>query len=88
MGEHRIRLPVVEGEHLLGMVGIRDLLGSILERLWQTHDPAAHDTARALFKKQERSEPSGFARSDPLSRIPIIVAGPEPLLRQASPACS
>lgn len=51
MGERRIRhLPVVEGEHLLGMVGIRDLLGSIVERLWQTHDPAAHDTARALFK--------------------------------------
>ena len=51
-GERRIRhLPVVEGDHLLGMVGIRDLLGSIVERLWQTHDPAAHDTAKALFKK-------------------------------------
>ena len=51
MGERRIRhLPVVEGEHLLGMIGIRDLLGSLVERLWQTHDEAAHDTARALFK--------------------------------------
>jgi CBS domain-containing protein len=51
MGERRIRhLPVVEGEHLLGMVGIRDLLGSIVERVWQTHDPAAHDTAKALFR--------------------------------------
>ena len=51
MGEKKIRhLPVVEGEHLLGMVGIRDVLGSLVERLWQTHDTAAHETARALFK--------------------------------------
>ena len=51
MGERRIRhLPVVQGEHLLGMIGIRDVLGSLVERLWQTHDQQAHDTARALFK--------------------------------------
>ncbi len=51
MGERRIRhLPVVQGQHLLGMVGIRDVLGSLVERLWQTHDEQAHDTARALFK--------------------------------------
>ena len=51
MGEKKIRhLPVVEGEHLLGMVGIRDVLGSLVERLWQAHDTAAHETARALFK--------------------------------------
>ena len=52
MGEKKIRhLPVVdEGEHLLGMVGIRDVLGSLVERLWQTHDTAAHETARALFR--------------------------------------
>jgi CBS domain-containing protein len=51
MGERRIRhLPVVQGEHLLGMVGIRDVLGSLVERLWQTRDSAAHDTARSLFK--------------------------------------
>jgi CBS domain-containing protein len=51
MGERRIRhLPVVEGDHLLGMIGIRDVLGSLVERLWQTRDEAAHDTARALFK--------------------------------------
>ena len=36
MGERKIRhLPVVEGDHLLGMVGIRDVLGSLVERLWQ-----------------------------------------------------
>ncbi|NDU79191.1 CBS domain-containing protein, partial [Actinomadura sp. DSM 109109] len=46
MGERKIRhLPVVEGEHLLGMVGIRDVLGSLVERLWQAHDSAAHETA-------------------------------------------
>jgi CBS domain-containing protein len=51
MGERKIRhLPVVQGEHLLGMIGIRDVLGSLVERLWQTRDEQAHDTARALFK--------------------------------------
>jgi CBS domain-containing protein len=51
MGERRIRhLPVVQGDHLLGMVGIRDVLGSLVERLWQAHDEDAHDTARALFR--------------------------------------
>jgi CBS domain-containing protein len=52
MGERRIRhLPVVQGEHLLGMVGIRDVLGSLVERLWSTHDQAAHETARSLFQR-------------------------------------
>ena len=51
MGEKKIRhLPVVQGGHLLGMVGIRDVLGSLVQRLWDTHDTAAHETARALFK--------------------------------------
>jgi CBS domain-containing protein len=51
MGERRIRhLPVVEGELLLGMVGIRDVLGSLVERLWQSKDSDAHETARSLFK--------------------------------------
>lgn len=51
MGERKIRhLPVVEGDHLLGMVGIRDILGSLVERLWQSRDSAAHDTARSLFR--------------------------------------
>jgi CBS domain-containing protein len=51
MGERKIRhLPVVEGEHLLGMIGIRDVLGSLVERVWQSRDEAAHDTARSLFK--------------------------------------
>ncbi len=52
MGERRIRhLPVVENGHLLGMIGIRDVVGSLVERLWQNHDEAAHETARQLFKR-------------------------------------
>lgn len=52
MGEKRIRhLPVVEGDHVLGMIGIRDVLGCLVERVWQSHDEAAHDTARSLFKR-------------------------------------
>ena len=52
MGERKIRhLPVVENGHLLGMIGIRDLLGSLVERAWKTHDEAAHDTARQLFRR-------------------------------------
>lgn len=51
MGERRVRhLPVVQGEHLLGMIGIRDVLGSLVERVWQAHDADAHDTVRELFK--------------------------------------
>jgi CBS domain-containing protein len=52
MGERRIRhLPVVEGDHLLGMIGIRDVLGSLVERAWHSRDTDAHDTARSLFRK-------------------------------------
>jgi CBS domain-containing protein len=52
MGERRIRhLPVVEDDRLLGMIGIRDVLGSLVERLWQTRDQTAHETARSLFRR-------------------------------------
>ena len=52
MGERRIRhVPVVEGGHLLGMVGIRDVLGSLVERAWHARDTDAHDTARSLFRR-------------------------------------
>jgi CBS domain-containing protein len=51
MGERKVRhLPVVQGEHLLGMIGIRDVLGSLVERVYQSHDEAARDTARSLFR--------------------------------------
>ena len=52
MGERKIRhLPVVEDGRLLGMIGIRDVLGSLVERLWQSHDETAHETARSLFRR-------------------------------------
>ena len=44
-------LPVVEGENLLGMVGIRDVLGALVQQVWAAHDPAAHDTARGLLSR-------------------------------------
>jgi CBS domain-containing protein len=50
MGERRVRhLPVVEGENVLGMIGIRDVLGALAELLWRTHDDAVHETARGLL---------------------------------------
>ena len=53
MGERKIRhLPVVEGENLLGMVGIREVVRVLVERLWRTHDPEARDRARELLDRQ------------------------------------
>ena len=50
MGAKRIRhLPVVQDGNVLGLVGIRDVLRVIVERLWREHDAAAHDTARHLL---------------------------------------
>lgn len=52
MGARRIRhLPVVEGDNLLGMVGIREVLHAVVERLWQEHDPDARQTAHALLQR-------------------------------------
>jgi CBS domain-containing protein len=53
MGERRIRhLPVVQGENILGLVGIRDVLGALTERLWRTHDEEAHETMRELLGRR------------------------------------
>jgi len=53
MGERRIRhLPVVEGENVLGVVGIRDILGALTERLWRTHDEDAHETVHELLSRR------------------------------------
>lgn len=50
MGERRIRhLPIVEGENVLGIVGIRDVLGALAERLWREHDTEAHETVHELL---------------------------------------
>ena len=59
MGERRIRhLPVVEGDNLLGMIGIRDVLRTLVERVWAEHDPAARETAGQLLQRgaSEREE--------------------------------
>ena len=55
MGERKIRhVPVVQDENLLGIVGIRDVLGTLVERLWRTHDETAHEKARELLKGGRR----------------------------------
>jgi CBS domain-containing protein len=62
MNERNIRhLPVVEGENLLGIVGMREVLHALVERLWQTQDPKFHDSARELLERRPAvpSSPSG-----------------------------
>jgi CBS domain-containing protein len=52
MGERRIRhLPVVEGGNVLGIVGIRDVMRTLVEIVWREHDPTARETARKLLKR-------------------------------------
>lgn len=52
MGERRIRhLPVVEGENVLGMVGIRDVLAALAEHLWRTHDEQTRETVQELLAR-------------------------------------
>jgi CBS domain-containing protein len=52
MGERRIRhLPVVQDGMVLGVLGIRDVMRSLVERLWREHDPDARTTARELLKR-------------------------------------
>ena len=54
MGDGQIRhMPVVEDDCLLGMVGARDVLGALVERLWRSHDEQAHDTAKALLLRSQ-----------------------------------
>jgi len=53
MGERRIRhLPVVEGENLLGMIGIRDVLAALAERLWHSRDEDVHETVHELLARR------------------------------------
>ena len=62
MNERGIRhLPVVEGENLLGMLGIREVLRTLVERLWQTRDPEFHERARELLERRPEvsSPPQG-----------------------------
>ena len=53
MGERQIRhLPIVQDGNVLGIAGIRDVLASLVERVWRQHDGAAHDTAKALLGRR------------------------------------
>ena len=53
MSERQIRhLPILDGEHLLGVVGIREVRRALVERLWRDHDPQARETARELLERQ------------------------------------
>jgi CBS domain-containing protein len=50
MGEKKIRhLPVLHGEHLLGVVGIREVMRSVVEQLWRRPDADVRETARELL---------------------------------------
>ena len=52
MRDKKIRhVPVVEGENVLGIVGIRDVMGALVERVWAAHDESAHETARGLLSR-------------------------------------
>jgi CBS domain-containing protein len=52
MGERRIRhLPVVQDGFLLGVIGIRDVMGSLVERVWRDRDDDARETARELLRR-------------------------------------
>lgn len=52
MGERRVRhLPVVEGDMVVGMLGIRDVMRMLIERVWRDHDADAHDTAGELLRR-------------------------------------
>ncbi len=52
MGEKRIRhLPVVQDGNVLGVVGIRDVMRSLVERIWRSHDDDARATARELLRR-------------------------------------
>jgi CBS domain-containing protein len=52
MAEKRIRhLPVVEGDNLLGVVGIRDVLSVLFEKLWAQHDEEARQRVQELLSR-------------------------------------
>ncbi|MDX6412396.1 MAG: hypothetical protein QOE91_1912 [Gaiellaceae bacterium] len=55
MADKRIRhLPVCEGDFLIGMIGIRDVLGRLLEEA-ANQDDSARATARELLSRAPRA---------------------------------
>jgi CBS domain-containing protein len=52
MQEKQIRhLPVVQDGNLLGILGIREVMRTLVERLWSNHDADARETARELLRR-------------------------------------
>ena len=52
MGEKQIRhLPVVQDGQVLGILGIRDVMRTLLELLWRDHDPEPREAARKLLNR-------------------------------------
>jgi CBS domain-containing protein len=52
MSEHRVRhVPVVHGEHLLGVVAMRDVLDALAERLYLTRDEGVRETVHELLRR-------------------------------------
>jgi len=52
MGEKRIRhVPVVEDGNVVGVVGIRDVMRSLVELIWRSQDDDARATARELLRR-------------------------------------
>jgi CBS domain-containing protein len=45
-------LPVVEGDSLHGMVGIRDVMRTLVEQAWREHDDGARETAQELMRRR------------------------------------
>jgi CBS domain-containing protein len=57
MGERKVRhLPVLEGENLMGMVGVREVMRTLVERLWRTQDPEARERARELLGRSSEAK--------------------------------
>jgi CBS domain-containing protein len=51
MGEKRIRhVPVVQDGNVVGVVGIRDVMRSLVELIWRSRDDDARATARELLR--------------------------------------
>ena len=50
MGKHHIRhLPVLEGANLLGMVGVREVVDALAERLWRAQEDHVRVTVHELL---------------------------------------
>jgi hypothetical protein len=45
---------VLEGENLVGVAGIREVLGVLAEQLWRTHDEDTRETIRELLARTPR----------------------------------